>query len=83
MSVPYYFRLHQGTGVSVRAYLNDLLFYKGTGSENMTVTSPCNHLLVPGENVFALEVHAAPRPAIGSAGTAGGAATGGVGAGLN
>ncbi len=64
MSVPYYFRLHQGTGVSVRAYLNDLLFYKGTGSENMTVTSPCNHLLVPGENVFALEVHAAPRPAI-------------------
>lgn len=64
MTVPYYFRLHQGTGVAVRAYLNDLLFYKGKGAENMTVTSPCNHLLVPGENVFTLEIAAAPRPAI-------------------
>ncbi|MEO7329102.1 MAG: hypothetical protein ABI193_11015 [Minicystis sp.] len=64
MTVPYYFRLHQGTGVAVRAYLNDLLFYKGTGAENMTVTSPCNHLLVPGENLFTVEVLSAPRPAI-------------------
>lgn len=62
--VPYYFRIHQGTGVAVRAYLNDLLFYKGTGSENMTVTSPGNHLLVPGENLFTLEVYPAPKPAI-------------------
>ncbi|MFO0758402.1 MAG: hypothetical protein U0359_18060 [Byssovorax sp.] len=61
--VPYYFRFHQGTGVAVRAYLNDLLFYKGDGAESMTITSPCNHLLVPGENVFFLEVTEAPKPA--------------------
>lgn len=60
---PYYLQMHQGTGVGVRAFLNDLPFYSGGGDENVTVTAPANHLLVPGENVLVLELFPAPKPA--------------------
>jgi hypothetical protein len=64
---PYFFRMHQGTGVAVRSMLNDLPFYRGNGSRNMTVSGPANHLLLPGENTFTVEVYPAPRPAAASA----------------
>ena len=59
---PYFFRMHQGTGVAVRALLNDLPFYRGDGQENQTVSGPANHLLVPGKNTFTLLLGDAPKP---------------------
>lgn len=59
---PYLFHMHQGTGIAVRALLNDVPFYSGFGQENVTVSGPANHLLVPGENVIALELAPAPKP---------------------
>jgi hypothetical protein len=58
----YFYNMHQGTGVAVRALLNDIPFYTGGGAENITVSGPANHLLLPGENVFALELAPAPKP---------------------
>ena len=60
---PYFFMMNQGTGVSVRSLLNDIPFCKGDGQENVTVSGPANHLLVPGKNTFSIEVKDAPRPA--------------------
>ncbi|MEP7121894.1 MAG: hypothetical protein ABJE95_13320 [Byssovorax sp.] len=62
-TTPYLMRMYHGTGVAVRASLNDLPFYRGDGQKNVTVTAPANHLLLPGENVLTLEVYKAPRPA--------------------
>ena len=66
-TTPYLLRMHQGTGVAVRALLNDLPFYRGDGQRNITVSAPANHLLLPGENVLTLEIYKAPRPAEASA----------------
>ena len=61
-TTPYFFIMHQGTGVAARALLNDLPFYRGLGQKNHTVSGPANHLLLPGENVLTIEVYPAPRP---------------------
>jgi hypothetical protein len=61
-TTPYLLRMHQGTGVAVRALLNDLPFHRGDGQRNITVSAPANHLLLPGENVLTLEIYKAPRP---------------------
>ena len=62
-TTPYFFTMHHGTGVAVRALLNDLPFYRGLGQKSFTVSGPANHLLLPGENVLTVEVYPAPRPA--------------------
>jgi hypothetical protein len=63
-TTPYFFIMHQGTGVVARALLNDLPFYRGLGQRNHTVSGPANHLLLPGENVLTIEVYPGTRPAI-------------------
>lgn len=60
-ATPYYYDLHQGTGVAVRALLNDLPFYRGNGAELVAITAPANHLLLPGENVLTLELAPPPK----------------------
>jgi hypothetical protein len=59
----YLFQVGHGTGVAVRVVLNDLPMYTGAGQQNITVSGPANHLLLPGENVVAVEIFPAPRPA--------------------
>jgi len=54
--VPYWYKVHHGTGVAVRALLNDVLFYRHSGSENWTVSAPANALFVPGENILRIEI---------------------------
>jgi hypothetical protein len=54
--IPYWFRLHHGTGVSVRMLMNDVLFYRHPGTDNFTISGSANHLLVPGENTLTIEV---------------------------
>ncbi len=61
-TTPYLLRMYQGTGVAVRALLDDLPFHRGDGQRNVTVSAPANHLLLPGENVLTLEIYKAPRP---------------------
>jgi hypothetical protein len=55
-ATPYYYDLHHGAGIALRALLNDLPFYRSAGAEAAAVTAPANHLLVPGENVLTLEI---------------------------
>ena len=54
--VPHWYKVHHGTGISVRALLNGVLFYRHTGSESWTVSAPANALFVPGENVLRIEI---------------------------
>lgn len=58
----YLFQVGHGTGVAARVLLNDLPMYTGAGQQNITVSGPANHLLLPGENTLTLELFPAPRP---------------------
>lgn len=58
----YLFQVGHGTGVAARVLLNDLPMYTGAGQQNITVSGPANHLLLPGENTLAVEIFPAPRP---------------------
>jgi hypothetical protein len=53
---PFYFMISQGPGAMVRAYLNDVPFYRYYGPEPVNRTGPAIHLLMPGENTFAIEI---------------------------
>lgn len=59
----YLFQVGHGTGVAARVVLNDLPMYSGNGQQNITVSGPANHLLLPGLNTVLLEIFPAPRPA--------------------
>lgn len=59
----YLFQVGHGTGVAARTSLNDLPMYTGAGQQNITVSGPANHLLLPGENTLTIEIYPAPRPA--------------------
>lgn len=60
---PYYFTLYQGQESFVRAWLNDVPFYRYYERYPLTRTGPAVHLLVPGDNTFAIEIDAAPPEA--------------------
>jgi len=53
---PFYFMISQGPRAMVRAYLNDVPFYRFYGPDPVTRTGPAIHLLVPGENTFTIEI---------------------------
>jgi hypothetical protein len=53
---PYYFTLSQPQDSVVRAWLNDVPFYRWYGPTSQHRTGPAIHLLVPGENTFAIEI---------------------------
>jgi hypothetical protein len=56
---PFYFMISQGPNAMVRAFLNDVPFYRFYGPEPVNRTGPAIHLLVPGENTFAIEIERA------------------------
>jgi hypothetical protein len=56
---PFYLMISQGPNAMVRAFLNDVPFYRFYGPEPVNRTSPAIHLLVPGENTFAIEIERA------------------------
>lgn len=56
----YYFRISQGPDTSVRAWLNDVPFYRYYGPLQCGRSGPAIHLLKPGENTFAIEIDRAP-----------------------
>jgi hypothetical protein len=62
-TVPHWHKVHHGTGVAVRVFLNDVLFYRHVGDQNWTISGPSNHLFVPGENVIRVEVLPTKVPA--------------------
>lgn len=53
---PYYFMISQPQDSVVRAWLNDVPFYRFYGPDSQNRTGPAIHLLVPGENTFAIEI---------------------------
>lgn len=57
---PYYFMISQGPHSMVRAWLNDVPFYRFYGPEPVNRGGPAIHLLRPGENTFAIEIERAP-----------------------
>jgi len=57
---PYYFMISQGPDTLVRAWLNDIPFYRFYGPDPVNRTGPAIHLLSPGENTFAIEIDRAP-----------------------
>jgi hypothetical protein len=57
---PYYFMISQGPHSLVRAWLNDVPFYRFYGDDPVNRAGPAIHLLVPGENTFAIEIDRAP-----------------------
>ncbi len=56
----YAFRLRQGPKTIARASLNDLPFFRAPSSAFQDTARACDHLLVPGENVLALELWDGP-----------------------
>lgn len=61
MSEPRYaYRLRQGPKTVARVSLNDLPFVRDASSAFRDTVRPCDHLLVPGENVLTVEVWDGP-----------------------
>lgn len=60
---PYYFSLHLEEGVFGRAWLNDLPIHKVPTRGPDSMNGGANHLLVPGKNKLALEIHTLPAKA--------------------
>jgi hypothetical protein len=56
----YAYRLRQGPKTIARASLNDLPFVRDPSAAFRDTVRPCDHLLVPGENVLLLEVWDGP-----------------------
>jgi hypothetical protein len=54
--LPHWFKLHHGTGVAVRFFMNDVLFYRHPGFDQFTISGPANYLFVPGENTLRIEI---------------------------
>lgn len=61
--VPYWYKLHHGTGVALRVLVNDILLYRHSGRDNWTFSGPANHLFVPGENTLLVELFPTIPPA--------------------
>ncbi|MEO5728514.1 MAG: hypothetical protein ABI134_17410, partial [Byssovorax sp.] len=61
--VPHWYKLHHGTGVALRIFVNDILLYRHSGRDNWTFTGPANHLFVPGENTLRVELFPTIAPA--------------------
>ncbi|MFT3764218.1 MAG: hypothetical protein QM820_01660 [Minicystis sp.] len=61
---PYYFMISQGPRSRVRAWLNDVPFYRVYEPDPLNRTGPAIHLLVPGENTFAIEIDEAPPESV-------------------
>ncbi|MEZ4296841.1 MAG: hypothetical protein R3B70_17885 [Polyangiaceae bacterium] len=57
---PYYFNVHLEEGVTGRLWLNDLPVHKVLTRGPRSMQGGANHLLVPGKNRLALEIHALP-----------------------
>jgi hypothetical protein len=55
-----YFMMSQSPRSMVRAWLNDAPFYRSYAAEGVNRTGPAEHLMVPGENTFAIEIDRAP-----------------------
>lgn len=56
----YYFMISQGPHSVVRAWLNDIPFYRFYGPDPVNRAGPAIHMLKPGENTFAIEIDRAP-----------------------